>query len=72
MSIAYVYDPVMGTRQSADATARKTAQPGLGKKLEESCVRFTKLANLPVDLIGEALAKVGLDEFLDYYGGASA
>ena len=40
-----------------------------GKKFDmgKSCVRFKKIDQLPVDLIGEAIAKVSLDQFLDYY-----
>jgi len=40
-----------------------------GKKLDmgKSCVRFTTLDDLPVDLIGETIAKVDLDDFLATY-----
>ncbi len=40
-----------------------------GKKLDmgKSCVRFKKLDQLPVELIGEAIGRVTLDEFLDFY-----
>ncbi len=40
-----------------------------GKKLDmgKSCVRFKKIEQLPVELIGEAIAKVSVDQFLDYY-----
>ena len=43
-----------------------------GKKLDmgKSCVRFKKLEHLPVDLIGETIGKVSLDQFLDIYTGA--
>ena len=42
-----------------------------GKKLDmgKSCVRFKRIDQLPVELIGEAIAKVTVDEFLDYYRG---
>lgn len=42
---------------------------GSGKKMDmgKSCVRFKKLENLPVPLIGEAIARVNLDDFLDIY-----
>ncbi|MDH3227214.1 MAG: DUF1801 domain-containing protein [Thermoleophilia bacterium] len=45
-----------------------------GKKLDmgKSCVRFKKLDDLPVDLIGETIAKVDLDEFLARYRAARA
>ncbi|MDH3754317.1 MAG: DUF1801 domain-containing protein [Acidimicrobiia bacterium] len=37
-----------------------------GKKLDmgKSCIRFRRLDQLPVDLIGETIARVGLDDFL--------
>lgn len=40
-----------------------------GKKMDmgKSCVRFKKIDNLPVDLIGEAVAKLSLDDFLETY-----
>jgi uncharacterized protein YdhG (YjbR/CyaY superfamily) len=40
-----------------------------GKKLDmgKSCVRFKTIDQLPVDLIGEAIAKVSLDDFLAGY-----
>jgi len=40
-----------------------------GKKLDmgKSCVRFTKLDNLPVELIGEAIARVTVDDFIGEY-----
>lgn len=40
-----------------------------GKKLDmgKSCVRFKQLEQLPVQLIGEAIGRVTLDEFLDLH-----
>jgi hypothetical protein len=40
-----------------------------GKKLDmgKSCVRFRKLDDLPLDLIGEAVARVPVDEFIALY-----
>ncbi len=40
-----------------------------GKKLDmgKSCVRFKKLEQLPIDVIGEAIAKVTVDQYLDFY-----
>ena len=40
-----------------------------GKKLDmgKSCVRFKKLDNLPVELIGEVIARSSLDGFLETY-----
>lgn len=40
-----------------------------GKKLDmgKSCVRFNKLDQLPIDLIGEVIAKTSVDDFLAEY-----
>ncbi|MCO4834411.1 MAG: DUF1801 domain-containing protein [Acidimicrobiaceae bacterium] len=47
----------------------KDAYIETGKRLDmgKSCVRFKTIDQLPVDLIGQAIAKVTLDEFLGYY-----
>jgi hypothetical protein len=38
-----------------------------GKKLDmgKSCVRFKSLDDLPLDVVGEVIAKVGVDEYVD-------
>ena len=43
-----------------------------GKKLDmgKSCVRFKKLEQLPVELIGEVIRRTSMDEFLELYGQA--
>lgn len=40
-----------------------------GKRIDmgKSCVRFRKLEDLPVDLIGRAIGKTSLEEFLEVY-----
>ncbi len=40
-----------------------------GKKLNmgKSCVRFKKLEDLPLDLIGETIAKTSVEEFISLY-----
>jgi len=40
-----------------------------GAKLDigKACVRFSKLENLPLDLVGEAIAKVPVDEYIRIY-----
>lgn len=52
-----------------DATWFQDKYKATGKKLDmgKSCVRFKKIDQLPVDLIGEAIAKVTVDQFLGYY-----
>jgi uncharacterized protein YdhG (YjbR/CyaY superfamily) len=43
-----------------------------GKKLDagKSCIRFKKLDDLPLDLIGEAIARVPAREFIEFYESA--
>ena len=45
-----------------------------GKRLDmgKSCVRFKKLDDLPLPLIGEAVAKMSVDEFIALYERARA
>ncbi len=45
----------------------RDAYVATGKKLDmgKSCVRFTTLDNLPVELIGEAMGRVSIDSFLE-------
>ncbi|MCB0826825.1 MAG: DUF1801 domain-containing protein [Armatimonadetes bacterium] len=40
-----------------------------GKKMDmgKSCVRFKKLENLPLELVGEAVGKISLEEFVAMY-----
>lgn len=40
-----------------------------GKKMDigKSCVRFKKLDDLPIELIGQAIARTPMDEFIAYY-----
>ncbi len=40
-----------------------------GKKLAmgKSCIRFKKLDDLPLDIIGEAIRRVPADKFIEYY-----
>ncbi len=43
-----------------------------GKKLDmgKSCVRFKKVEDLPLELIGQTIARVGVDEYLARYEAA--
>lgn len=53
----------------ADAAWFKAAYLETEKKLDmgKSCVRFKKIEQLPVELIGQAVARVSLEDFLAYY-----
>lgn len=43
-----------------------------GKKLDmgKSCLRFKRADDIPLDVIGETIARADLDGFLDHYGAA--
>ncbi len=43
-----------------------------GKRLDmgKSCVRFRRLDNLPLDVIGQAIARTSVDDFLAFYEAA--
>ncbi len=47
----------------------KERYAGTGKMLDmgKSCVRFRKLEDLPLEVIGETIARSPLDEFVDRY-----
>ena len=40
-----------------------------GKKLNmgKSCVRFKKIDDIPLDLIGKAISKVSVEKYIEYY-----
>ena len=43
-----------------------------GKRLDmgKSCVRFKRLADLPLDIIGETIARTSLEDFIAFYESA--
>lgn len=47
----------------------KSAYKASGKKLDmgKSCIRFKKLEDLPLDVVGEAIARTPVDEWVDKY-----
>jgi uncharacterized protein YdhG (YjbR/CyaY superfamily) len=53
-----------GTRQEFEAKYKAT-----GKRFDagKSCVRFRKLDDLPLDLIGDAIASMQVDELIEAY-----
>lgn len=50
------------------------AYEATGKRMDmgKSCVRFRRLDDLPLDLIGEAIARTPVEEFIDRYEAARA
>ena len=61
---------LMTVSQSPAMTEWLTEQFALaGKKLDmgKSCIRFKKVESLPLDVIGEAMARVSVDEYIAAY-----
>ncbi len=50
------------------------AYEATGKRMDmgKSCVRFRRLDDLPLELIGEAIARTSVDEFIERYEAARA
>jgi hypothetical protein len=51
---------------------KKYKETGKRYDVGKSCVRFRKLDDLPLELIGESVAAVGMDEFIERTKGLSA
>ena len=51
-----------------------SAYRATGKRLDmgKSCVRFRKVDDLPLDLVGETIARTGVEEYLAVYEAARA
>ncbi len=43
------------------------AERGMKLDMGKSCVRFKKLEEVPLDVLGEAIGKIGVDEFVARY-----
>ena len=52
----------------------RSAWAATGKKLDtgKSCVRFKKVADLPLEVIGETVRRVPVKKFIEFYEGAFA
>ncbi|MGZ8513080.1 MAG: iron chaperone [Candidatus Limnocylindria bacterium] len=61
---------VYGDRETEDWFRERYAASGKRLNMGKSCVRFTKLEDLPLDVIGEAIARVELEEYLAHYAEA--
>jgi uncharacterized protein YdhG (YjbR/CyaY superfamily) len=65
---------LMGIYGSDDLRTRfEDAYRATGKRMDigKSCVRFRKLEDLPLDVIGDAIGAVSLEEFLAGYAAAA-
>ena len=61
---------VYGNPELEDWFRERYAESGKKLDMGKSCVRFKKIDQLPVDLIGETIGKTTLDEFLAMYRSA--
>lgn len=61
---------MLGVYQSAEQEKRlREGFRQAGKKLDlgKSCIRFRRLEDLPLDLIGEIIAGTPVEEFIAHY-----
>ena len=58
-----IYGDVDGRNWFEAEADRRGARLDIGK----ACVRFRKIEDLPLDLVAEAVAKIGVDDFIDSY-----
>jgi len=61
---------VYGDRETERWFKERYAASGKRLNMGKSCVRFTKLEDLPLDVIGETIARVDLDGYLAHYADA--
>ena len=61
---------VYGDRETERWFKERYAASGKRLNMGKSCVRFTKLEDLPLDVIGETIARVDLDRYLAHYADA--
>ena len=58
---------VYGDEGSAEWFRERYAASGKKLNMGKSCVRFRKLEDLPLDVVGEAIALTPMNEFLEIY-----
>ncbi len=68
--MALYLNTVYGDPQLADWFRDRYAASGKRLNMGKSCVRFRSLQDLPLDVIGETIAKVPLDRFVAHYQAA--
>lgn len=61
---------VYGDRETERWFKERYAASGKRLNMGKSCLRFTKLEDLPLDVIGETIARVDLDRYLAHYAHA--
>ena len=58
---------VYSNEDSRDAFLERYRETGKRLDMGKSCVRFRRLDDLPIDLIGETIASVDVDTFIEVY-----
>jgi hypothetical protein len=58
---------VYGSPQHAEWFRKAWAKTGKKLDMGKSCIRFKKLDDLALDVIGEAIARVPVKKFVEYY-----
>lgn len=57
------YGEVDGRNWFEAEAAKRGAKLDIGK----ACVRFKRIEDLPLDLVGEAVAMIGVEDFIEKY-----
>jgi hypothetical protein len=68
--MAIYLNAVYGDRSTEAWFRERYAASGKRLDMGKVCVRFRRLEDLPLDLIGETIARVDLERYLDQYGTA--
>lgn len=58
--------------ETQDWFRERYLESGCKLDMGKSCVRFKKLEQLPLPLIGEVIARTGVEDFLDHYRASRA
>ena len=65
--MAVYLTPVYSDPETGEWFRKRYSDSGCRMDMGKSCVRFRKLDDLPLELIGEAVARMDLEQFLNRY-----
>jgi hypothetical protein len=68
--ISLYLNSVYGDRETERWFRERYAASGKPLDMGKSCVRFRRLEDIPLDLIGETIARADLETYLDHYRAA--
>jgi hypothetical protein len=68
--VSLYLNSVYGDRDTEKWFKERYAESGKRLDMGKSCVRFRKLEDVPLDLIGETIARADLDTYLEHYRAA--